>query len=186
VRPLQVLARPVQRIVQLQQRRPHPLDAEAPSAAWAPCSGGRSSRASGLYASHGSGDLRALTRALGPRTAPSTIEGRRRGRRIAREPGAPAPATNKRGEKSERQKKHERRKSKRRNLETPRSPANQEDAPRRTAVDPQHLVQSPVERGAVVAELLPEPLLRLSFDEVGRRGVGMLPLLLQERSGSSA
>jgi hypothetical protein len=37
--------------------------AEAPSAAWAPCSGGKSSRASALYASHLSGDLRASTRA---------------------------------------------------------------------------------------------------------------------------
>jgi hypothetical protein len=36
---------------------------EAPSAAWAPCSGGRSSRTSALYASHRSGDLRASTRA---------------------------------------------------------------------------------------------------------------------------
>jgi hypothetical protein len=37
--------------------------AEAPSAAWAPCSGGESSRASSLYASHRSDDLRASTRA---------------------------------------------------------------------------------------------------------------------------
>jgi hypothetical protein len=37
--------------------------AEAPPAAWASCSGGRSSRASALYASHRSGDLRASTRA---------------------------------------------------------------------------------------------------------------------------
>jgi hypothetical protein len=37
--------------------------AEAPSATWAPCSGGESSRASALYASHRSGDLRALARA---------------------------------------------------------------------------------------------------------------------------
>jgi hypothetical protein len=36
--------------------------AEVPPAAWAPCSGGRSSRASALYASHWSGDLRASTR----------------------------------------------------------------------------------------------------------------------------
>jgi hypothetical protein len=53
-------------------------------------------------------------------------------------------------------------------------------------VDPQRLVQRPVERGAVVTELLPEPLLRLGLDEVGRRGVDMLPLLLQARRGSSA
>jgi hypothetical protein len=53
-------------------------------------------------------------------------------------------------------------------------------------VDPQRLVQHPVERGAVITELLPEPLLRLGLDKVGRRGVDMLPLLLQARHGSSA
>jgi hypothetical protein len=53
-------------------------------------------------------------------------------------------------------------------------------------MDPQRLVQRPVERGAVVTELLPEPLLRLGLDEVGRWGVGMLPLLLQAPCGSSA
>jgi hypothetical protein len=53
-------------------------------------------------------------------------------------------------------------------------------------VDPQHLVQRPVERGAVITKLLPEPLLRLGLNEVGRRGVGMLPLLLQARRESSA
>jgi hypothetical protein len=37
--------------------------AEASPAAWMSCSGGRSSRASALYASHRSGDLRASTRA---------------------------------------------------------------------------------------------------------------------------
>jgi hypothetical protein len=52
-------------------------------------------------------------------------------------------------------------------------------------VDPQRLVQRPVERGAVVAKLLPEPLLYLSLDEVGRRGVSILSLLLQARHGSS-
>jgi hypothetical protein len=45
-------------------------------------------------------------------------------------------------------------------------------------VDPQRLVQRPVERGIAVTELLLEPLLRLGLDEVGRRGVGMLPPLL--------
>jgi hypothetical protein len=68
----------------------------------------------------------------------------------------------------------------------PRKPANLEGAPSRTAVDPQRFVQRPVERGAVVAKLLPEPLLRLSLDEMGQRGVSVLPLLLQTRSGSSA
>jgi hypothetical protein len=53
-------------------------------------------------------------------------------------------------------------------------------------VDSQRLVQCPVEQGAVATELLPEFLLRLCLDEVGRRGVGMLPLLLQARLGSNA
>jgi hypothetical protein len=53
-------------------------------------------------------------------------------------------------------------------------------------MDLQRLVQRPVERGAVVAKLLPEPLLRLSLDEVGQRAVSILPLLLQVRRGSSA
>jgi hypothetical protein len=52
-------------------------------------------------------------------------------------------------------------------------------------VDPQRLVQRLVERGAMITELLPEPLLRLGLDEVGRRGVSMLPLLLQARRGCS-
>jgi hypothetical protein len=33
----------------------------------------------------------------------------------------------------------------------------------------------------VIAELLPELLLHLSLDEVGRRGVGVLSALLQAR-----
>jgi hypothetical protein len=53
-------------------------------------------------------------------------------------------------------------------------------------VNPQRLVQRPVERGAVITKLLPEPLLRLGLDEVGRRGVDMLLLLLQVRRESSA
>jgi hypothetical protein len=101
-------------------------------------------------------------------------------------PDAPAPATNKQSEKGGRQKRHKRRESGGRNCETPRNPTDLEDTPRRTAVDPQRLVQRPVERGAVVAELLPEPLLCLSLDEVGRRGVGILSPLLQARCGSSA
>jgi hypothetical protein len=56
-----------------------------------------------------------------------------------------------------------------------------EDAPRRTTVDPQRLVQRTVERSAVVTELLPQPLLRLGVNEVGQRGVGMLLLLLRAR-----
>jgi hypothetical protein len=44
-------------------------------------------------------------------------------------------------------------------------------------MDLQRPVQRPIERGAVVVELLPKPLLRLSIDVVGRRGVGpLLPL----------
>jgi hypothetical protein len=42
-----------------------------------------------------------------------------------------------------------------------------EDTPRRAAVDPQRLVQRPVERGAVAAELLPQLLLLLGVGEVG-------------------
>jgi hypothetical protein len=84
---------------------------------------------------------------------------------------------------SECQEKREHRKSKRRNLETPRGQTNLEDAPRRTAVDLQRLVQRSVERGTMVAKLLPKPLLCLSIDEVGRRGVGILSPLLEARCG---
>jgi hypothetical protein len=42
-----------------------------------------------------------------------------------------------------------------------------EDTPRRAAVNSQCLVQHPVERGAVIAELLPQLLLLLGVDEVG-------------------
>jgi hypothetical protein len=38
----------------------------------------------------------------------------------------------------------------------------------------------------VVAELIPEPLLRLGINEVGRRGVGLILPLFQVRCGSSA
>jgi hypothetical protein len=81
-------------------------------------------------------------------------------------------------------KKHERRKSGRRNYETPRNPANLEDMPRRTAVDLQRLVQRPVERGVVVTELLPMPLLRLGLDEVGQWRAG-IPLLRMCRESSA-
>jgi hypothetical protein len=47
-------------------------------------------------------------------------------------------------------------------------------------MDPQRLVQRPIERGAVV-ELLPKPLLRLSIVVVGRRGVEHLLPLFQAR-----
>jgi hypothetical protein len=123
----------------------------------------------------------------GPRTTPGTSGSRHqgaRGSRTAPGPGAPAPATNKQSERGGRQKRHERRESRGRNCESPRNSANLEDAPCRTAVDPQRLVQCPVKRGPVVPELLPEPLLCLSIDEVGRRGVGILSPLLQARCGS--
>jgi hypothetical protein len=51
-------------------------------------------------------------------------------------------------------------------------------------VDPQRLLQRPVERSAVITELLPQPLLRLSLDEVGQRRSGTLPLLLRMCRGS--
>jgi hypothetical protein len=65
--------------------------------------------------------------------------------------------------------------------ETSRNSTDLEGAPRRTAMDPQRLIQRPIKRGAVVAELLPKPLLRLSIDVVGRRGVGPLLPLFQAR-----
>jgi hypothetical protein len=42
-----------------------------------------------------------------------------------------------------------------------------ENTPRRAAVIPQRLVQHPVERGTVIAELLPQLLLLLGVGEVG-------------------
>jgi hypothetical protein len=75
--------------------------------------------------------------------------------------------------------------SRRRNCETWQNPTNLEDAPRGTAVDPQRLVQHPVERSTVVAELLPQPLLCLSIDEVGRRNAGTLSLLLRTYRGAA-
>jgi hypothetical protein len=50
-------------------------------------------------------------------------------------------------------------------------------------MNPQRLVQRSVERSAVVAELLPQLLLGLGLDEVGRRCAGVLPLLLRMRCG---
>jgi hypothetical protein len=50
-------------------------------------------------------------------------------------------------------------------------------------MDPQRLIQRVVERGAVVAELLPQRLLGLGLIEVGRRCAGVLPLLLRARHG---
>jgi hypothetical protein len=47
-----------------------------------------------------------------------------------------------------------------------------ENAPRRAAVDSQRLVQRSVERGAVIAELLPQLLLLLGVGKVGGRLVG--------------
>jgi hypothetical protein len=68
--------------------------------------------------------------------------------------------------------------------ETPkynRKNAYLKDPPRGTRVDPQRLVQRVVERGAVVAELLPQRLLGLRLAEVGWRYTGVLPLLLRTR-----
>jgi hypothetical protein len=45
-------------------------------------------------------------------------------------------------------------------------------------VDPQRLVQRPVERGAVVGEFLPQRLLGLGIGEVGWRHDGAFPLML--------
>jgi hypothetical protein len=42
-----------------------------------------------------------------------------------------------------------------------------ENTPRRATVNPQRLVQHPVERGAVITELLPQLLLLLGVGEVG-------------------
>jgi hypothetical protein len=53
-------------------------------------------------------------------------------------------------------------------------------------MDPQRLVQRPVERGVVVAELLSEPLLRLGIDVMGRPGVGLILPLFQARCGFGA
>jgi hypothetical protein len=51
-------------------------------------------------------------------------------------------------------------------------------------VDPQSLVLRPVERGTVVAEFLPQLLLGLSIDEVGRWRDGTFLLLLRARRGA--
>jgi hypothetical protein len=59
------------------------------------------------------------------------------------------------------------------------------DTPRRAAMDPQRLVQRLVERGAVIAELLPQLLLRLSLGEVGRWRIDALPLPLRARCGTT-
>jgi hypothetical protein len=48
-----------------------------------------------------------------------------------------------------------------------RTSTHLEDTPRRAAMNPQRLVQCPVERGAVAAELLPQLLLLLGLGEVG-------------------
>jgi hypothetical protein len=49
-----------------------------------------------------------------------------------------------------------------------------EDAPRRAAVDPQRLVQHSVERGAMIAEFLPQLLFLLGVGKVGGRLVDAL------------
>jgi hypothetical protein len=57
--------------------------------------------------------------------------------------------------------------------------------PRGTAVDPQRLIQRSVERSAMVTKLLPQLLLGLGLDEVGRRCAGALPLLLRMCRGAT-
>jgi hypothetical protein len=49
-----------------------------------------------------------------------------------------------------------------------------ENAPCWAAVDPQRLIQRSVERGVVIAELLPQLLLLLGIDKVGGRLVDTL------------
>jgi hypothetical protein len=71
--------------------------------------------------------------------------------------------------------------------ETPnsnRKNAYLENPPRRTPVDLQCLVQRVVERGVVVAELLPQRLLSPGLVEVGWRGAVLLPLTLRARHGA--
>jgi hypothetical protein len=51
-------------------------------------------------------------------------------------------------------------------------------------MDPQRFVQRPVERGAMVAELLPQHPLGLGTGEVSRRRDDTLPLLLRARRGA--
>jgi hypothetical protein len=77
-----------------------------------------------------------------------------------------------------------RRGNKGKNHDTRRKFTNLEDASRGTSVDPHRFVQCPVERGVVVAELLPQCLLGLGTGEVSRRRVGALPLLLRTRRGA--
>jgi hypothetical protein len=52
-------------------------------------------------------------------------------------------------------------------------------------VDPQHLIQRLIEQSAVITELLPQPMLLLSLDEVGRRRADALPLLLWTCRGAT-
>jgi hypothetical protein len=64
------------------------------------------------------------------------------------------------------------------NFKTQQKNVYLEHLPRGTYVDPQRLIQRVVERGAVVAELLPQRLLGPSIAEVGRQRARVLPLLL--------
>jgi hypothetical protein len=57
-----------------------------------------------------------------------------------------------------------------------------ENAPRWASVDPQRFVQRSVERGAVIAELLPQLLLLLGIGEGGRL---VDTLLAQARRGGA-
>jgi hypothetical protein len=84
------------------------------------------------------------------------------------------------------QEKHGRKKQQReKGHKVQRATTYPKNVPRRTAVDLQRLIQRLVERSTVIAELLPQLLLRLSLDEVGRRRAGSLPLLLRMRRGAT-
>jgi hypothetical protein len=68
-------------------------------------------------------------------------------------------------------------------LQNPTKNAYLENPPHRTLVDPQHLVQRVVERGAIVSKLLPQRLLGLGLVKMSRRRAGVLLLLLRVRHG---
>jgi hypothetical protein len=71
----------------------------------------------------------------------------------------------------------------RENLEFDNESTYLEDLPRRTSVDPQGLVHRVVERGPMVSKFKPQVLLGLVLVKVGWRRAGGLPLLLQARHG---
>jgi hypothetical protein len=188
-RPGQVFTRSAQRVIPLHQRRPHPLNR------------------GGVYRGLGILFRRLVQQRLGPVRQPPVWrpQGLDEGVEGVVLPPVPAeisveavegvvslpglalqilpPTGEARGEGVRENANAEQ--SERRNYGTQRKTTNLEDAPRGTAVDPQRLVQRPVERSAVIAELLPQLLLHLGLDEVGRRCAGALPLLLRMRRGAT-